>query len=57
MYYMGETQETWMICKNGQNPHFKYHLQLKTKENVEGNGWDFKGDKAIHMEMEKQMFD
>ena len=33
---MEETQETCVTHQNGQNSHLKYHLQLKTKEDVEG---------------------
>ena len=35
---MGETQENSVTQQNGQNPHLKYHLQLKTKEDVGGSG-------------------
>lgn len=34
---MGEIQENWVPQQNGQNPHFKYHCQLKTR-GVEGGG-------------------
>ena len=34
--YIGETQENYP--PNGQNHHFKHHLQLKSQEDVEGNG-------------------
>ena len=55
---MGETQGNWETYQNGGGSHLKYHLQLKTKEEVGGGGWfgALKGRKAIHMEMEKQMF-
>lgn len=33
---MRETQENWETCQNGQSPHLEYHLQLKSKEDVEG---------------------
>ena len=36
--YMGETQENRVIRQNGQNLYLKYHLQLKTKEDVGGEG-------------------
>ena len=39
-----------------RNPHFKCHLQLKTKEDVGVMVWSLKGRKAIHTETEKQMF-
>ena len=35
---MGETQGNRVIHQNGQSPHHKYHLQLKTKEDIEGSG-------------------
>ena len=35
---MGETQENWAICYKGQNCHLKYHLQLKTREDVGDSG-------------------
>lgn len=35
---MGETQENSVTQQNGQNPHLKYQLQLKTKEDVGGSG-------------------
>ena len=54
---MGETQENWILHQNSQSPHLKYHLQLKTREDVGGNGnGTSKGRKAIYLEMEKQMF-
>ena len=31
---MGETQENWVTHPKGRNPHLKYHLQLKAKEDV-----------------------
>ena len=34
---MGETQENWATCQNGWNLHLKYHLQLKTEEDVGGS--------------------
>lgn len=34
---MRHTQEKWATPGNCGNLHLKYHLQLKTKENV-GNG-------------------
>ena len=34
--YIGETQGNYP--PNGQNHHFKCHLQLKSQEDVEGNG-------------------
>ena len=33
---MGETQENWVTCQNDWSPCLKYHPQLKTKEDVEG---------------------
>ena len=33
---MRETWESRVTLQNGQNLHLKYHLQLKTKEGVEG---------------------
>ena len=33
---MGETEKNWVTCQNG--PHIKYHLQLKTKEDIRGSG-------------------
>ena len=33
---MRETQEKWATHQNGPSPHLKYHLQLKTKEDVGG---------------------
>ena len=33
---MGETQEKTATHQNGASPHLKHHLQLKTKEAVEG---------------------
>ena len=33
----GRDQENWVIHQNGQNPHLKHHLQLKTKEDVGGS--------------------
>ena len=53
---MGEPQENWVTNENGWNPHLKYYFQLKTKEDDESRGWDFKGRKAIHTKIEKQMF-
>ena len=53
---MGKTQESWVTPSNGWNPHFKCHLQLKTKEDIGVVVWSFKGRKAIHTETEKQMF-
>ena len=35
---MGETQENWVTRQNGQSYNLKYHLQLKTKEDVGGVG-------------------
>ena len=43
---MGETQENQAACQNGQSPYIKYHLQLKTKENVGGSGLGFKGEEG-----------
>ena len=34
---MGETQKNQITHENGQSHHLKYHPQIKTKENVEGN--------------------
>ena len=34
--YMGETQENGVTPQNSQRHHLKYHLWLKTKEDVEG---------------------
>ena len=53
---IGKTQESWVTPPNGWNPHFKCHLQLKTKEDVAVVVWSLKGRKAIHTETEKQMF-
>ena len=39
---MGETQGNRVIHQNGQSPHHKYHLQLKTKEDIGGVVWNFK---------------
>ena len=33
---MGETQEYGVIDQNGGISHLKYHLQLKTKEDIVG---------------------
>ena len=33
---MGETREKWVILQNDWSPHLKYHLQVKTKEDIEG---------------------
>lgn len=55
---MGETLENWATCQNGWNPHLKYHLKLKRKEDVGASGLGLqRGRKAIHTEMKKQMFD
>ena len=35
---MGKTQEKWVTHQNGWNSHLKYHLQLKTEEDVGGSG-------------------
>ena len=40
---MRETQENWVTHQNGWNPHLKYHLQLKTKEDVGGSGLELQG--------------
>ena len=40
---MGETQDNRVTPPNGGNPHLIYHLQLKTKEDAGGSGWDFEG--------------
>ena len=32
--------------QNGQNPHLKYHLQLKTKEDIGGSGLRLQGEKG-----------
>lgn len=46
---MGETQENWVTHLNGPNPHLKYHLQLKTKENVRVKGLGLqRGGKHSH---------
>ena len=39
---MGETQGNRVIHQNAQSPHHKYHLQLKTKEDIGGVVWNFK---------------
>lgn len=43
---MGETQENWVTCQNGQNPPLKCHPQLKTKEDVGDSVWDFKAEEG-----------
>ena len=56
---MGETQENCILVshQNGQNPHCKYHLQLKTKEEFGGQWFGTsEGRKIIQSEMEKQIF-
>ena len=35
---MGESQENG---QNGQSPDLKYHLQLKTKEDLVGSGLEY----------------
>ena len=56
MYTWGRPRKT-VIHQNGRNLHLKYHLQLKAKEDVGSSGLGLsKGKKAIHMEMDKQMF-
>ena len=35
---MGDTQNNWITLEIGPNHHFKYHLQLKTEEDVEDGG-------------------
>ena len=35
---MGEIQKNGVTCRNGQSPHLKYYLWLKTKEDVESIG-------------------
>lgn len=43
-----------MTCQNGLNPHLKYHLQLKTKEDVGGSSLgNLKRRKVIDIEAEK----
>ena len=55
---MGETQENWVTCPNGQSPYLKYHLQLSSKEDIGNGGLGLqRGRETIHMEMEKQRFD
>ena len=39
--YMGEIQGNWVNPPNGWRPHFKYHLQLTAKEDVENSGRGF----------------
>ena len=33
---MGETREKWVTLQNNWIPHLKHHLQVKTKEDIEG---------------------
>ena len=40
---MGETREKTAIHQNGPSPHLKHHLQLKTKEAVEGRHLGLQG--------------
>ena len=35
---MGETQENRVTRQNGRSHYLKYHLQLRTKEDVGGSG-------------------
>lgn len=39
---MGQIQEIWVTDQNGQKPHMKYRLQLKTKD-VGGGGLGCRG--------------
>ena len=39
---MGETQKNWVIHQNGQSYCLKYHLKLKTKEDVRNRGVGYK---------------
>ena len=36
---MGDTQNNWITLEIGPKHHFKYHLQLKTEEDVWGKSW------------------
>ena len=36
--YMGDNQENWVTPTNGPSNHLKYHLQLKSKEDVGAGG-------------------
>ena len=46
-----------MTCQNGQSPQFKYHHQLKIKEDVEGSGFGLqKAGRQFTLEKEKQVF-
>ena len=40
--YIGETQENWVSCLNNQ----RSHLQVKTEEDVEGNGMGLQGEEG-----------
>ena len=54
---MGETQENWVTCQNGWNPHLKYHFQLKTKEDVGISGlWPQKGGKQLTWRWKSKCF-
>ena len=44
--HVAETQENWITCQNDWNPHFHSYIQLKTKEDVEGNGLETSEGKA-----------
>ena len=53
---MSETQGNLITHHNGWNPHFKYHHQLKTKEDAGGRSLGLqRGRRLGHMEEEKQM--
>ena len=55
MYNAGETQENWETDKNGPNPHLKYHLQLKTKEDAGDSELRIQRErKAIHIEIKSK---
>ena len=43
---MKETQENWVTPQNGWNPHPKKKPQLKTKEDAEACGWDFRREEG-----------
>lgn len=54
--YVGKTLENWVISQNGWNPHFTFSAKEKKRGNVGGSGLKQKKRKAIHMEIEKQVF-
>ena len=41
---MGDTQENWVTPPNDPSFHLKYHLKLKTKEDV---GWGELGGEEV----------